>query len=191
MRRDGHHYRNGVRGRSLTTRPGVGGVSMVAHLTCSGCGLIGDRNLVQLMPPEQIDKKFAQAGWSIDQRRCPGCIQTSKQEKAVATKPSQAAMKAQTQMFRLLSDHFDTDAGAYDLDWNDQRIATATGLALDVVTEFRRAGFGEIKEPPAIAALRADLNSLESLSREHQATVTAEIASMRARLAAITTGSPR
>lgn len=191
MRRDGHYYRNGVRGRSLTTRPGVGGVSMVAHLTCSGCGNVGDRNLVQLMPPEQIDKKFIQAGWSLDPHRCPGCIQSSKQEKPVTAKPSQAAMKAQTNMIRLLSDHFDTDSGAYDVDWNDQRIATVTGLSVEVVIEYRRAGFGEIKEPPAIAALRADLNSLETLNREHQATMTAEIATMRSRLAALTTGMPR
>jgi hypothetical protein len=164
---------------------------MVAHLTCSGCGRKGDRNLVQLMPPEQIDKKFVQVGWVLDPHLCPACKHLTKKEKAVATKPSHLAMKAQAHMFRLLSDHFDTATGAYAADWSDKVIATETGLSPEIVTEFRRAGFGEIKESPAIAALRADITSLEQLSREHQSTVTTEIASMRARLAALSNGAPR
>lgn len=189
MKNTGHSYRNGVRGRSVTTRPGVGGLTITAHLACARCPKVGDLNCRQMMPPDQIDQKFSQAGWALDPHTCPDCRAIPK-EKTVASKPSQAAMKAQTQMFHALSAHFDPDAGRYATGWTDKRIAEETGLSPDVVSEFRRAGFGEIKEAPEIAALRADVVSLEQLSREHTAMVSAEIASLRGRIAKLSAGSP-
>ena len=100
-------------------------------------------------------------------------------------KPTPAAMKAQATMFRLLSEHFDTEAGAFEPGWSDAGIATATGMSKDVVAEFRRAGFGEIKEPSDVAALRSDINALESLQREHAGSVNSEIAALRTRLATL------
>ncbi|WCT73946.1 hypothetical protein PQ455_01555 [Sphingomonas naphthae] len=138
-----------------------------------------------LMPPEQIDQKFTQAGWSIDPHVCPDCRASRTKEKPMASKPSPAAMKAQVQMIGLLSEHFDTDAGAYAVGWSDKKIADETGVSPATVAEFRLAGFGEIKEPAAICALRADINALDQLSREHQAIVQSEIASLRSKLAQV------
>ena len=163
--------------------PGVGGASFTARLRCSGCPQVGERKLRQLMPPEQIDQKFAQAGWSLNPPLCVGCRAAQSKEKlTVASKPTPAAMKAQAQMFTLLSQHFDPDAGRFTGGWSDQRIAKESGLAVEMVAEFRRAGFGEIKEAPELSALRQDIGALEELFREHQAAVTAEIASLRTRL---------
>jgi hypothetical protein len=180
-----HSYRTAEYGRSITTRPGIGGLTMTAHLKCP-CGKLGSLGIRTVFPPEQIDQKFRQAGWLLDPHRCPDCLRASRaEEKTKMTKPSAAAMKAQTQMFRLLSDHFDVAAGAYSPPWSDAKIATDTGLSKDVVAEYRRAGFGEIKEPTELAAIRADINSLESLQREHAASVTADIASLRTRLSTL------
>lgn len=99
---------------------------------------------------------------------------------------SPAAMKAQATMFRLLSDHFDTVAGRYVDGWSDEKIAKQTDIAKATVIEFRKAGFGEIKEDPAIAAIRSDINALETLARENHGSVTAEIAALRARLGKLT-----
>lgn len=182
MAHQGHLYRMGIRGRSITSAPGVGGTTFIAHLACSSCAVIGERRLRQLMPPEQVDHKFIQAGWSLDPHLCPTCKALPAKEKTMTAKPSAAAMKAQAQMFHLLSAHFDPEQGAFAVGWADQRVAAETGLAADVVTEFRRAGFGELKEPPEVRALRDDIQSLASLQAEQQASVTQEIASLRARV---------
>jgi hypothetical protein len=183
-----HSYRAGVRGRSIATRPGVGGVSITARMQCARCPKIGELGCRQIMPPEQMDKKFTQAGWSLDPNTCPDCIRAITEEKTMAPKPTHAAMKAQAQMFHALSEHFDPETGQYAAGWSDQKVATDTGLAPDVVAEFRKAGFGELKELPALATLRADIFSLEQLQREHHDTVTKEIAALRGRLSRVSTG---
>jgi hypothetical protein len=194
--RFGHTYRNGVRGRSLAARPDAGVIVPVAKLKCSGCPEVGEVVLRRIMPPDQIDRKFTQAGWRLDPNLCPECIRknAASKEKKMATltaKPTQAAMKAQTVMFRLLSDHFDTEEGRFEPGWDDARIAKETDLSRDVVSEYRRAGFGEIKESPEIAGLRADITSLDNLAREQHGAVTAEIASLRSRLMKIEQGAAR
>ena len=183
MAHQGHLYRLNLRGRSMRSVPGVGGTSFIAQLQCSRCDTRGERRLRELMPPEQIDRKFIQAGWSLDPNICVDCKAKPAKEKPMASKPSPAAMKAQVSMLVLLQSHFDADAGAYAADWSDARIATETGLAEDVVTEYRRAGFGEIKEPAEVRALRADINALAALQAEQHASVGEEIAGLRSRLA--------
>src|SRR3546814_1283314 len=76
-------------------------------------------------------------------------------------------MKAQAEMFQLLSLHFDGETGRYAKGWSDGKIASTTGIAVEMVTAFRVAGFGELKEAPEIVAIRAEIASLESRSEEH------------------------
>lgn len=102
-----------------------------------------------------------------------------------ATSVSPTAMKAQADMFRLLADHFDTVDGRYVDGWSDEKIAKETGIAKATVADFRKAGFGEIKEDPAIAAIRADINALEEIQREHAAGIAQQLAELRARLAKV------
>lgn len=186
MNHRGHSYRNGVSGRSLSSRPGIGGQTRVAHLQCSACPRSGKRHLSVLMPPEQIDKKFQQAGWALDPHICPDCRKTiSKERKAMTAKPSPTAMRAQGQMFTLLQSHFNVEKGAFAKDWNDDRVAKETGLARALVVEFRQTCFGELKEPEEVRALRGDINALETLQRETNATITAEIASLRGQLSVV------
>jgi hypothetical protein len=181
----GHLYRKGTRGRSLASAPGIGGVSHTARLHCARCPAIGVRKLRQVLPPDQIDKKFAQLGWSLDPCICPDCKRRASQEKTMATKPSPAAIKSQAKMFTLLQQHFDPELGAFAEGWSDQRIATDTNLSPDTIAEFRREAFGEIKEPDEVRKLRDDINSLEGLQRESAAQFSQDIAGLRSRLAGI------
>lgn len=103
----------------------------------------------------------------------------------MSTKLSPAAMKAQAAMFQMLATHFDPDAGQYETGWNDARVAKEAGLAADFVVEFRRNGFGELKEPAPLAALRSDINALEKLQVEQNATFAQQLAELRAQLARI------
>ncbi|WOF43791.1 hypothetical protein KNJ79_02165 [Sphingopyxis indica] len=183
MKHRKHSYREGLRGRGIETHSGVGGVSITAKLHCSKCPKIGLLGCRAMMPPEQMDQKFRQSGWRTDPNICPDCIRKAKEEKAeMATNASPAAMKAQAQMFTLLSQHFDGEVGQYGKGWSDAKIAAETGLSPDMVAAFRTAGFGELKDAPEIVQLRADITALETLVAE-------QIASLRADLAKIAKGA--
>lgn len=186
----GHAYRDGHHGRSFRSRPGVGSATLVASLACSRYPKVGGINFSTSMPPaDQIDQKFAAKGWDVRKRLCTGCradIAAEKsKEKQMATTPSASAMKAQAKMFELLQTHFDKDKGAYEAGWSDARVATETGLSPAMVTQFRTAAFGELKEPPEIAALRSDIVVLAELEREHHGQIEQSIAEIRSRLAKI------
>ncbi|MBD3762621.1 hypothetical protein [Rhizorhabdus sp.] len=174
-----------VKGRRLMNRPGIGSNTTTAILKCSSCGFESEVRMGTLMPPDQIDRKFIQRGWRIDPNKCPTCAAKPK-ESPMATTPSPGATKAFGKIFALLSQHFDTENGRYVTGWDDGKIAKETGMAPDVVIEFRRESFGEIREPAELALIRADINSLEQLDREHRSTVATEIAGLRGRLAEAT-----
>src|SRR3546814_7661352 len=61
----------------------------------------------------------------------------------MSASPSPAAMKAQAEMFQLLSLHFDGETGRYAKGWSDGKIASTTGIAVEMVTAFRVAGRSE------------------------------------------------
>ena len=103
----------------------------------------------------------------------------------MSAKPTPAAMRAQALTISLLSEHFDPNKGVYAKDWSDKRIATETGLAPDLVVEYRRECFGELKEPDEVRALRDDINAVETLQREQHAALNQSIAELRANLAKV------
>lgn len=178
-----HLYRDGRHGRSIRTAPGVTGATITAHLQCSRCPKVGDLKCRAMLPADQMDQKFRQAGWSIDPHVCPDCIRQSKEKRtAMASNASPAAMKAQAAMFQHLTAHFDVEAGRYEKGWSDQVIAEKTGLSAEHVAAFRTAGFGELKDAPEIVALRADIAALENL-------VTEQVAHLRGELARIAKGA--
>ena len=99
---------------------------------------------------------------------------TSKQENRVTTiapamVPSVSAIKAQAAMFRLIDQHFDADRGSYAAGYDDARIAKESGLALAMVTAFRREGFGKLREMPELASIRADVASIRKMLCEIEA----------------------
>lgn len=173
-----HSYRDAIKGRSLSSRPGIGGPTVTAHLACSDCSKDGSLRFRMNAPPEYIDKKFIQAGWRLDPHQCPDCIRKLKNEKGIsmASNPSPAAIKAQAKMFNLLSIHFNPDDGRFAKGWSDKKIADETGVAVDLVASFRVEGFGELKEPSEIASLRQEISALEGLVVEQIASLRTELA---------------
>ncbi|KKW93886.1 hypothetical protein [Sphingobium chungbukense] len=185
MKHREHSYRNGVMGRRLETRPGVGSPSATAFIQCSRCPHEGSLKLSVRMPPEQIDKKFTQAGWALDPHICPGCRTKANERKAMSAKPSPDAMRAQAQMFHLLQTHFDPNKGAFADGWDDARIAADTGLNVDFVIGYRETCFGKLKEPEEVQALRSDIAALEKLHQETSASFLSEITTLKQQLGAI------
>jgi hypothetical protein len=182
----GHSYVLGLRGRSYRSSRDSTGTTFLYFLACSKCEARGERRQRSLMPPDQVDKKFMQVGWSLDPHICPACAVRAAQEKAdMTSKPSPAAIKAQAKMFSLLATHFDGTAGAYGQGWSDQKIATDTGLTVDLVAEVRRETFGELQLPPEVLSLQRDVGALEALAREQYAGLETELKSLGARLADI------
>lgn len=134
------------------------------------------------MPPEQIDKKFIQLGWAVDPHVCPGCAASAAQEKAaMASKPSPAAIKAQAKMYSLIANHFDPERGCYSAGWSDAKISTEAGVSVDLVAEVRKETFGDLKVPPELAALTADIEAFEQLAKEQYGSLQTELTALRGR----------
>lgn len=186
MKHRGCPYRGTVRGRSMIIAQGAGGVKATAQIQCSRCSAKAARQCRSDQTPHHLDQVFRYLGWRLDPHVCPNCQKSEPKEGNMSgAKPSPAAMKAQVQMFTLLSAWFDADKGAYAKDWSDARVAKETGLAPELVIEYRRTGFGELKEPSEIAGLRNDIGALEALQRESAASFAQGIAELRGRLAKV------
>ena len=97
--------------------------------------------------------------------------------------PSSSAVKAQAGMFRLLDAHFDPDKGCYSPGWSDEKIAKDCGLAVALVAQFRREGFGELKEPGELGTMRDDIASLEKLLDETLAQFRQQISDLKSQMA--------
>jgi hypothetical protein len=202
-----HPYKHGIDGRHTSKRIEQGQVIHYAYLACVDCGEYSEEiRLKADLPPEVLDKKFQAKGWTLDPTTCPTCqeadraaTRAKKEAKTMASMtiepevktPSTTAIKMQLQMMRLLDEHFDADAGAFDAGWSDERVAKETGLALSVVTSFRREGYGEIKRPPELVALGRDIDSLAELQKEQAASVLTALNELRQRLSALEKTWPR
>lgn len=203
-----HTYKEGTRGRSLSTDPRSGTRS--ARMICSGCGEVGSVNITSLPPPEMMDKKFVQKGWELDPNVCPTCVVKRKKAKAVAKKEqtkmntatkttgtlsdnpvlkavSADTHKATAKMHQLLSIHFDADEGRFSEGWNDERISKESGISVVHVTEVRNIAYGELKEPEEITALRNEIKSLNELISETLVTAQREVNALNKRVNEICT----
>lgn len=176
-----HPYRLGTGGRAVQAQPGG---HHLASVTC-GCGALDQVRFREFADDSSMDRKFIQRGWMLDPPKCPACRRKTKETKPMTSKPSPAAMRSQVQTINLLSEHFDPDAGRFAAGWDDARIGKETGLAEEAVRDYRLAGFGEIKEPPEIAKLAADIHSLERLLDEAINPIKSELAALKARVAEV------
>ena len=88
-----HIYKERVRGRSLVLNPRQG--TKAAHVTCSQCGGGSSFRCMTLPPPEILDKKFVQRGWSLDPNICPTCKGATRKAKAEAKAEVRASRPAQ------------------------------------------------------------------------------------------------
>jgi len=158
-----HPYRRETRGRSLR-RAEAGRV--VAVLTCSKCGMTGEVAFRQLCDAGEMDRKFKQQGWGVDPARCPK--HNRRERHTMTIKPSAAAIAGQARMTKLLMEHFDAAGGTYSDGWSDQRIADECKLSVELIRAVRDEAFGPLREPPEVARLRADIETLSQLVAEQE-----------------------
>lgn len=155
-----------------------------ARLTCSQC-FAHETLPADGKPTEVMGKFFTQKGWKVDvanRRRCfcPACVKQKKERPVtpdtmpplkivqrieipdVAPTPDQ-----KVRIRHLLDSHFDDKAGRYLDEWTDQKIANDVGVAWKAVEQIRRLGWGELKEDPALLAIRAEFETCTALARRY------------------------
>lgn len=71
-------------------------------------------------------------------------------------------IQAQRKVFGLLEDNFDPGDGVYKNGYDDQRIASETGISVSAVKEIRTAAFGKLKPPTELYQMKIDLENLET-----------------------------
>lgn len=181
-----HPWRLEEHGRSIKGSEGGG---IMATLICSksDCQTKESIHFRQLCGAPDMDRKFIQRGWGTDPATCPDHNRRNhhRKDSTMNGKTSAAAIAAQGKMFVLLQTHFNPDVGTYDAGWGDQKIATECGLSVDLVAGVRAQAFGELKEPPEIARLASDIETLSGLLEEAVAPIRTELASLRARLSEV------
>lgn len=193
-----HTYLRGLGGRLATSLPN-GRLKVEVFCSTPQCGEVGSFNCHGLFDAEQYDKRFVRKGWTLDPNVCPACKARKKEERKMTTQtktaPAKAtaveagttgSLKAQRRMNELLLQHFDEDAGRYANGYSDQKVASETGLSLNVVTRYRTEAFGELKEPAELQALQHEIDGLQKRLDEEVQTIASlfgeEITKLRARL---------
>lgn len=148
-------------------------------LHCDHCRATERRRLRKAnLPPDAIARFMRNVGWEVDAKcrhaTCPKC----QKKGATVTEISSEALKRQRQMFRLLDEFFDADAGRFAKGWSDEKIAEQTGLSASAVRKAREAAYGALKINPEVAKLTEDLADL----RERYGSQITELESMVAEL---------
>lgn len=69
----------------------------------------------------------------------------------------QPSPKIARQIYALLDEMFDEQAGAYRNGYSDEKIATECSCHLNVVVKVRLAAYGELVEDTRVSALRSDM----------------------------------
>lgn len=180
------HPWNTVKRHSIFRRRRIGGgFDVIGELTCRRCEAVGEVACRGVMPPDQLAMKFTQKGWQVDGPLCPSCVDRPKEEKTMASAPSEAAVKSQARCFNLIGQHFDAEKGRYAKGWSDKKIAEECSLSSSVVATLRTDCFGELKESPEAAEIRADINALDTLCKEAFGQFQQQIAEIRVRLSRV------
>lgn len=89
---------------------------------------------------------------------------------------------AMRKVFALLEDNFDTVKGVYLHGYSDERIAKETQISVDGVKKYRVDGFGKLKAPTELEALKIELGELEAMHLKLDNDVRAGIRDIKARM---------
>lgn len=163
---------------------------LTVTIACSRCGDVGSYHHAERpCAPELACAKMKRRGWRLGKKAlCPNCQrkpmaaleallpETGSGDMAITEiEPSQAAKRARLDAIDLLRDNFDAATGSYRQGSSDAQIAEVTGLAVEAVAALRKEFFGDIKEPPVIAELRALLVSANAGAETALATAKAAV----------------
>lgn len=70
-------------------------------------------------------------------------------------------VRKQQRLFKLLEEHYDSNAGRYRETWSDQKIATDIGVSVLEVSTTRRSLYGDIVDTTAKDAIATAISALE------------------------------
>jgi hypothetical protein len=95
---------------------------------------------------------------------------------ATVLEQADAATRLKTRrMHALLREHFNIDAGRYVGDWTDAKVAHECGLLPAVIANERSLGYGDLKEPTEVSAIRAEIAGLHEMADDiHDAIIAVE-----------------
>lgn len=162
-----------------------------ARLTCFKCGAVASVPADGL-PTEWLAKCFKRKGWHVDVANPRYCFCPDHQKKErkpmndLPAQPPPPALKIvemttpdlapspdqKVRIRHLLDSHFDDKAGRYLDNWTDQKVASDVGVGWKAVEQIRRLGWGELKEDPALLAIRADYETCKILAQRYDEALT-------------------
>lgn len=159
----------------------------LVEVLCDKCGVIGKAEIAGAGTQQTAVKRFRAMGWSAGaggtfcpdhagRKPAPQLITLptpeAKPETPTMTNVSPihvpsadnlkaastaAAKAAKRKAFELLDVNFDSATGTFRAEWSDERVAVETGMALQPCVILREEMFGELKVPPALDELRAEV----------------------------------
>lgn len=146
----------------------------VLRLTCTG-GKATEPHLAEYpmnghFPPERLNRLMTQRGWRVGKRvTCPDCMEKERnmataspapQPEPSTPTPSDAAKRATRMIFMALEDYYDDGKRAYKPGHSDKSIAAEFDVSEVYVAKVRDDHFGPLAEPEAVAAFRAELDTV-------------------------------
>lgn len=144
--------------------------------TPGGCQPIASIGGGKNLPPDVIERKIIQKGWTHrgDRWYCPHCSKGSKAMKAeqIATEAEIKAIsdrmdaKVMRRTISAIEDVFDEVRMLYAGAESDATVAKRLDMSPEFVAKVRREAFGELAEDPELAKVRGELLVLkEDISR--------------------------
>lgn len=132
----------------------------VAQVACRDCGTtesIGIKTGGGLLPPQIIQKKFEQKGWSIGANpkwdHCPECTRKQKAvilkvvnhaAQELESKPREMSRDDRRVIFAKLDEVYLDEQRGYERGWSDQKVATDLGVPRKWVEVIRSENFGAL-----------------------------------------------
>lgn len=179
-----------------------------AIVTCDDCGSEETFSCDYIRRPDnshepnegQVKNKMVHSGWAIvkGKCRCPKCVEKAKviaMPAKPAAQPAEMSRKDKINIFTLLAEVYDVEAGRYRDSETDDTVAEILGVRAGWVAEVREADFGpaggndEIDEAvERLDGLEREVRAiLESASQQHEAASKklSEVTTMKAQMGRI------
>lgn len=171
-----------ARGFVETTERHGGTYRSIAQIACRECGTtssIGTKAGGSHLPPDAIQKKFEQKGWSIGANPkwdvCPDCARKQKAallkivhsvEKEVSDQPRIMGRDDRRVIFAKLDEVYLDEQRGYERGWSDQRVASDLGVPRKWVEVIRQENFGSIAANEDMSEFLSQAEALCKEARE-------------------------
>lgn len=170
----------------------------VWRLKCSRCERFNDQNRGTYVDGNDLAGPLRAVGWRVAcglKPLCPSCKGKPSRPPSAQVIQLPAAcfwtgqpreknavdLKLQRAIIEALGEYFDEKNGRYINAWSDEKIAQATGAAVGIVADVRKAAFGELAEDPELTSLRSAIDAATSRAAQLKAEMDKDLAEVRRR----------